>query len=90
MEPGEPLTLETAKKWRIATINDECSNRIFAKWPAGLQSSIGLGLYPGLVDLCKADIATTVAASNAQGRDVINACATIGDAQAVTVVWPII
>jgi hypothetical protein len=88
IEPA--FTLAELKNKKIATINGECMSRIILKWPLGLQSSINMGLYPALVDQCKADIAATIDASNTQGRDVVNACASIAAVQAVTINWPVI
>jgi hypothetical protein len=88
--PDPEWTLAKVKNKKIATINSECTSRIILKWPLGLQSSINMGLYPALVDQCRVDIAATVDASNTQGRDVVNACASIAAVQAVTINWPII
>ncbi len=84
--------LPAAKQFAIAANRAECSRRIFARYPAGRQSSVALGIYSGAeaeaqAAIMKDWISDMVAAENA-AADAIEAATTVQQVEAVTVAWP--
>ncbi len=84
--------LVATKSAIIATNRSECSSRIFARYPAGRQSSVALGIYSGAeaeaqAQIMKDWIADMVAAENT-AADAIEAATTVQAVEAVTVAWP--
>ena len=85
--------LPAAKQFAIAANRAECSRRIFARYPAGRQSSVALGIYSGAkaeaqAAIMKDWIADMVAAENA-AADAIEAATTVAAVEAVSVSWPV-
>ena len=80
--------LPAAKAARIAANRAECSNRIYARYPAGRQLSALAGLYDLANVATMVDwIAANVAAENT-AADSIEAATTVAAVEAVAVVWP--
>ncbi len=84
--------LPAAKQFAIAANRAECSNRIYARYPAGRQSSVALGIYSGAeaeaqAQVMKDWISDMVAAENA-AADAIEAATTVQAVEAVSVSWP--
>ncbi len=81
-----------AKAAAIAANRAECSSRIYARYPAGRQSSVALGIYSGAeaeaqAQIMKDWISDMVAAENT-AADAIEAATTVAAVEAVTVAWP--
>ena len=88
--------LPAAKAATIAANRAECSRRIYARYPAGRQSSVALGVYSGAeaeaqAQIMKDWISDMVAAENA-AADAIEAVQpgpnAVAAVEAVTVAWP--
>ncbi len=84
--------LPAAKHWRIAANRAECSRRIYARYPAGRQSSVALGIYSGAeaeaqAQIMKDWISDMVATENT-AADAIEAAQTVQQVEAVAVTWP--
>ena len=80
--------LPAAKALSIAANRAECSNRIFARYPAGRQLSALAGLYDSANVATMTDwIAANIAAENT-AADLIEAATTVAEVEAVTVAWP--
>ena len=85
--------LAATKAARIAANRGDCSSRIYARYPAGRQSSVALGVYSGpeaeaQAQIMKDWISGMVAAENA-AADLIEAATTVQAVEAVTVAWPV-
>ena len=89
--------LPAAKQFAIAANRAECSNRIYARYPAGRQSSVALGIYSGAeaeaqAQVMKDWISDMVAAENA-AADAIEAVQpgpnAVAAVEAVSVSWPV-
>lgn len=85
--------LPAAKAATIASNRSQCSIRIYARYPAGRQSSVALGIYSGAeaeaqAAIMKNWIADMVAAENT-AADAIEAATTVAAVEAVTVAWPV-
>ena len=85
--------LPAAKAQRIAANRAECSSRIYARYPAGRQSSVALGIYSGAeaeaqAQILKDWISDLVAAENS-AADLIEAAQSVAAVEAVTVAWPV-
>ncbi len=85
--------LPAAKHFAIAANRAECSRRIYARYPAGRQSSVALGVYSGAeaeaqAQVMKDWISDMVAAENT-AADAIEAATTVAAVEAVTVAWPV-
>ncbi len=84
--------LVASKTAATAANRAECSSRIYARYPAGRQSSVALGVYSGpeaeaQAAIMKDWIADMVAAENA-AADAIEAATTVAAVEAVSVSWP--
>jgi len=89
----EAETLARSKEKSIAGNRAECSRRIYARYPAGRQSSVALGIYSGPEAEAQAQtmkdwISDMVAAENT-AADAIEAATTVQAVEAVTVAWPV-
>ncbi len=81
--------LPAAKAASIAANRAECSNRIYARYPAGRQLSALAGLYDSANVATMVDwIAANVAAENT-AADSIEAATTVAAVEAVSVSWPV-
>ncbi|MBP8100960.1 MAG: hypothetical protein KAY54_03665 [Burkholderiaceae bacterium] len=83
--------LPAAKAAAIGANRVECSRRIYARYPAGRQSSVALGIYSGAeaeAKTMKDWISDMVAAENT-AADAIEAATTVAAVEAVTVAWPV-
>ena len=89
-----PAEILTATKFAaVASNRTECSRRIYARYPAGRQSSVALGIYSGAeaeaqAQIMKDWISDMVAAENT-AADAIEAATTVQEVEAVTVAWPV-
>lgn len=80
--------LVATKAAAIAANRAECSNRIYARYPAGRQLSASFGLYDSANVATMVDwIASCIAAENT-AADAIEAATTVAAVEAVTVAWP--
>ncbi|MBK6790851.1 MAG: hypothetical protein IPG77_25355 [Betaproteobacteria bacterium] len=84
--------LPAAKAIKTAANRAECERRIYARYPAGRQSSVALGIYSGAeaeaqAAIMKDWISDMVAAENA-AADAIEAATTVQQVEAVAVTWP--
>lgn len=81
--------LPAAKQFAIAANRAECSNRIYARYPAGRQLSALAGIYDAANVSAMHDwIASCIAAENT-AADAIEAATTVSAVEAVTVAWPV-
>ncbi len=81
--------LPASKAAAIAANRDECSSRIYARYPAGRQLSALAGLYDSANVATMTDwIASNISAENA-AADAIEAATTVAAVEAVTVAWPV-
>ena len=82
--------LPAAKAFAIDANRAEARRRIEAKWPAPVQRSAALGVYPqATVDTMVANIAAVIAAENA-AADLIDVATTVAEVEAVQPNWPVI
>lgn len=84
--------LPASKALAIAANRSECSRRIYARYPAGRQSSVALDIYSGAEAEAQAQtmkdwISDMVAAENT-AADAIEAATTVAAVEAVSVSWP--
>ena len=81
--------LPAAKHFAIAANRDECSRRIFERYPTGRQLSALAGLYDGANVATMTDwIAANISAENT-AADAIEAATTVQAVEAVSVSWPV-
>lgn len=81
--------LAATKAERIVANRAECSNRIYARYPAGRQLSALAGIYDAANVSAMHDwIASCIAAENT-AADAIEAAQTVAAVEAVTVAWPV-
>jgi hypothetical protein len=83
--------LDAHKAYKIRRINDECRNRLLARYgTAEEQVSRSLGIYGAAEKAAmETGIAATIDASNAASNVVLGST-TIEQVEAVTVTWPVI
>ena len=82
-------TLVATKSRYIEANRAECSNRIYARYPAGRQLSALAGIYDAANVSAMHDwIAANIAAENT-AADLIEAATTVAAVEAVTVAWPV-